>query len=87
MTVTLLMLLTGCQTAYVSNPNPAPYYPSCDTIHQAGVYKNGKWLCKPGMESVCLDLKNMTVVMEVLNSLEPSDEKTALTKCMNVGSN
>ena len=75
----LLMLLAGCQSVHVSNPNPQPYYPSCQTIMVVGTFKDGKWLCKPTMEPVCLDLKNMTVVMEILNSL--SDNKQTFNKC------
>jgi hypothetical protein len=65
--------LNGCGNTSVSNPEPEPYYPSCEAV------KNAAKADTP--DAVWQDMKNMAVVMEQIRTTLPDDEQPQFGEC------
>lgn len=67
------LLLSGCQSLFVNNDAPAPFFPSCASIRHAAKDTTP--------DAIWQDFAGMTRVMLKLRERQPTDERDKLTSC------
>lgn len=74
LTLTAALSLSGCDNApSVSNPSPAPYFASCETIKAVAGCEQP--------EALLRDMIGMTNVMEKLRERQPDHERDQFIRC------